>query len=854
MRWRVGPLSPRLDDTRKRIRTALVGCGKVGHTHARALTSLPGSQLVAVCDPLPERATAFGLKYGARPYTDLSEMLDKERLGMVSICTPHPAHADAIVQCAAHCVNALVEKPLAADLGSCDRAITAARRAGVKLGVISQRRLYQPVVRMRQAIDSGAIGTPVMAELTVLGWRDHVYYRSDPWRGWWDSEGGGVMVNQTPHQLDLLQWMMGPVEEVFGYWDNLNHPYIEVEDTAVAVIRFRSGALGSVVLSNSQKPGLYGRLHIHGSNGASIGVQTEAGSPFVAGVSEAADPPITDLWTVPGDESLLARWQAEDRAAASSHDVMTYYHELQIADFLGAIDTGRSPAVDGNEGRKVVEIFTAIYRAQRDGRPVRFPVEAETNRDDFDGRRGHTLLSRAALRGSPAVPVHGGPRAVPDQAPVDLTPTAGLWKRAKERLPGGVTASARLHPSLGRPFLASRAKGSRVWDVDGREFIDFNMSYGAALLGHAHPAVTEAVTRAAELGIMCGYETEYQTRLAERLAEVIPSAELIRFAGSGTETTWHALRTARVATGRPKVVKFEGHFHGYNDSLGFSFWPSLDTAGPSEAPHTVPESAGIPAPMTDLTIVLPWNDVTALEAAFGRYGSEIAAVVMEPVNHDSGTILPMPGYLDAVRELTSRNGSLLIFDEILSGFRTGPGGAQQQYGVTPDLTTLGKALGGGTALSAFVGSREAMAAVAPLGRAVHSGTYNAHLVPILAGLAFLEQVTDPTFYPRLRALEDFFYPELQRVFDRAGVMVRVQSMGARFSLLFGLDDEPHNYRDVVQADTTLAHRFYGHAMEQGVYFHASWHHGFSAAHTKEDLTEALERIEIAARRLVRGGA
>jgi predicted dehydrogenase len=375
------------------LRTALVGCGKVGDTHARALSSLPASEFAAVCDSATNRAAELARKYGARPYTDLSEMLDQERLDMVSICTPHPLHADGIAECAARGVHTLVEKPLAPDLGSCDRAIASCRRAGVKLGVISQRRLYRPVMRMREAIGAGAIGVPVIAILTVLGWRDEAYYRSDPWRGRWDSEGGGVMVNQTPHQLDLLQWMMGPIEELFGYWDNLNHPYLEVEDTAVAVVRFKSGALGSVVLSNSQKPGLYGRLHIHGANGASVGVQTEAGSPFIAGVTEAAEPPINDLWTVAGEESLLARWQSEDREIASSHDVMTYYHQCQIADFLEAIINDRSPMVDGEEGRKVVEIITAVYRAQRDERPVRFPLAAEVDRADYDGRIGHALWS-----------------------------------------------------------------------------------------------------------------------------------------------------------------------------------------------------------------------------------------------------------------------------------------------------------------------------------------------------------------------------------------------------------------------------------------------------------------------------
>jgi UDP-N-acetyl-2-amino-2-deoxyglucuronate dehydrogenase len=378
----------------ERLRTALVGCGKVGHTHAQALKSLPGSDFVAACDPLADRAGYFGAQYGIRAYGDLSEMLRTENVQMVSICTPHPAHAEMIEICARYGVHALVEKPLAPDLRGCDRAIAACRSSAVKLGVVSQRRLYPPVVRMRRAIEDGAIGRPILATLTVLGWRDEAYYRSDPWRGKWDSEGGGVMVNQTPHQLDLLQWLMGPIAELYGYWDNFNHPYIEVEDTAIAVIRFKSGALGNVVVSNSQRPGLYGRLHIHGSNGASVGVQTEGGSPFIAGVSKDVEPPINDLWTVPGQDGLLDGWQAEDRALAASTDVMTHYHRLQIEDFIDAIVNDRAPIVDGVEGRKVVEMITAVYRAQRDQRPVLFPLAADLQGDDYDGRLSYSPLSR----------------------------------------------------------------------------------------------------------------------------------------------------------------------------------------------------------------------------------------------------------------------------------------------------------------------------------------------------------------------------------------------------------------------------------------------------------------------------
>ncbi len=438
---------------------------------------------------------------------------------------------------------------------------------------------------------------------------------------------------------------------------------------------------------------------------------------------------------------------------------------------------------------------------------------------------------------------------MPETGSIEPTASERLWERARHHLPGGVTASARIHPSLGRSFLAQRALGGRVWDVDGREYVDLNMSFGASLLGHGHPAIKAAVARATDLGIMCGYETDAQITLAERLTEVIPSAELVRFVGSGTETTWHALRVAKVATGRTKVVKFEGHFHGFNDSLGYSFWPSPEDAGPESSPRPVPESAGMPAANADLTFVLPWNDVAALESVFAAHGSEIAAVVMEPVNIDSGTIRPIDGYLQAARDLTRRHGSVLIFDEILCGFRTQVGGIQAEYGVTPDITTLGKTLGGGTALSAFVGSREVMSSVSPLGRAVHSGTYNAHLIPIMAGLAFIDQATDPAFYPHLRGLEAAFYPELQAVFDRAGVPVLVQSVGARFSLLFGLDRAPVRYRDILAVDTATATRFYGLALEEGIYFHASWHHGFSVMHTSRDLEVALDGIERAARRL-----
>jgi predicted dehydrogenase len=280
----------------------------------------------------------------------------------------------------------LVEKPLAATLGDCDRAIAACAAAGVRLAVVSQRRFYPPIRRMKAAIDAGKIGRPAIASVDVLGWRDAAYYASNPWRGTWAGEGGGVLVNQAPHQIDLLLWLMGPIEELFGYWDNVNHPAVEVDDTALAVIRFRGGGLGTILVSNAQNPGVHGRIHVHGSNGATIGTQTDFGSMFISGVTTSVDPPVNDLWTIEGEAHLLPAWQAEDLATAGEVDVMSRYHELQIADFLDSIVDGRPPAVDGEDGRRVVEVFTAIYRSQRDHRPISFPLAAETDRADLDGR------------------------------------------------------------------------------------------------------------------------------------------------------------------------------------------------------------------------------------------------------------------------------------------------------------------------------------------------------------------------------------------------------------------------------------------------------------------------------------
>lgn len=364
------------------LRTAVVGCGKVGHLHAKALSRLSESIFVAVCDTDLQRARQFAAEYNVEAYHDVEEMITKSRVESLTVCTPHPLHAEPAIKAAHAGVHVLIEKPLASSLEDCDAIINAGKTSGVRIGTISQRRLYAPCQRIKRAIEEGKLGRPILGSIAMYCWRDQAYYKSDAWRGSWKAEGGGVLVNQAPHHLDLLQWYMGPIDELFGYWGNLNHPYIEVEDTAIAVLRFKNGALGNIVLSNSQNPALYGRVHVHGSNGASVGVQTDGGAMFIAGMSNITEPPFNDLWTVPGEQELMKKWQKEDAEFFLGINAMEYYHQLQIGEFLKAVINSREPLVTGEEGRKTVEIFTALYRSQRDGKPVKFPLTPQDDTHD----------------------------------------------------------------------------------------------------------------------------------------------------------------------------------------------------------------------------------------------------------------------------------------------------------------------------------------------------------------------------------------------------------------------------------------------------------------------------------------
>ena len=332
-------------------------------------------------------AKNFARQYGITACEDISVMVKNHAIDLVIVCTPHPFHRDPTMLAAQAGAHVLVEKPLASTLEDCDMMLEACRKHNVKIGVVSQRRWYEPVKRVKQAIDDGKLTQPVLATINMLGWRDKDYYDSDAWRGTWDMEGGGVLVNQAPHQLDILLWYMGEIAEVFAVWDNLNHPYIEVEDTALAIIRFKSGALGNIIVSNSQKPGIYGKVHVHGKNGASAGVQTDGGAMFIAGMTGVAAPPENDLWTIPGEEELPGKWKETDAAFFADIDPTVHFMQCQIEEFRDAILENREPAVTGDFGRKTVELFTGIYRSQRDRKWIKFPLQSEKDRDDMDGRK-----------------------------------------------------------------------------------------------------------------------------------------------------------------------------------------------------------------------------------------------------------------------------------------------------------------------------------------------------------------------------------------------------------------------------------------------------------------------------------
>lgn len=359
----------------EKLKTAVIGLGKIASLHAKGLKNSEFSDFRAVLSRNMDKARRFAAEFDVSPYDNFQEMVKKEGIEAAVICTPHPYHAQPVIELAKLGVHSLVEKPLASSLSDCDKMIEASEKYHVTIGVVSQRRFYEPVKRMRKAIDDGKIGMPALGHAIMLGWRDKAYYGSDPWRGKWDTEGGGVLVNQAPHQLDVFQWLMGgEISEIYGVHENINHPYIEVEDTALAIIKFKNNVWGNIVLSNSQKPGIYGKVHVHGKNGASVGAQIEGGAMFIAGQSDVQEAPYNDIWTIPGEESMLQNWKKADEDFFKKIKASEYYIQLQDENFCKAILHKQKPVITAKEARVTVEIFTAIYQSNKLKKPISFPL------------------------------------------------------------------------------------------------------------------------------------------------------------------------------------------------------------------------------------------------------------------------------------------------------------------------------------------------------------------------------------------------------------------------------------------------------------------------------------------------
>lgn len=423
------------------------------------------------------------------------------------------------------------------------------------------------------------------------------------------------------------------------------------------------------------------------------------------------------------------------------------------------------------------------------------------------------------------------------------------YQRARRSLAGGVSSSTRLNRAVGHPMYFARAQGCKVWDLDGREYYDLCCSHGATLLGHGDPRITAAVQQVLTTGAACSYESELQAELAELLCDTIPAFERVRFTGSGTEATMHTIRLARAFTGRSKLLKIEGNFHGYHDQVMFSIGTPADKLGPETAPTVWPASSGMPPRLDEQLVLVPYDRTDLLVDAIRKHGDELAAVICEPVYYNAGCIVPTKEFVEAMRRETRDRGILLIFDEVQSAFRMGPGGAQEYLGVTPDLTTVGKAVGGSYPLSVFGGRADVMQRLMPDGDCQHSGTYNAHPVVCAAALAALKVYRELGFYDRIHKLAAQLYDGMNRIFRDRGVPGLVKGLGARFGIYMGLEGEAHSYRDAVRHNRPLMLKFIAAAIQHGVYFHdyggGACHHGFCAAMTPQDIEETLYRIDAA---------
>ncbi len=427
--------------------------------------------------------------------------------------------------------------------------------------------------------------------------------------------------------------------------------------------------------------------------------------------------------------------------------------------------------------------------------------------------------------------------------------SAELFAKAQLLMPGGVNSPVRAFRAVGGdPVFICGGGGSHVTDVDGNSYVDYVMSWGPLILGHAHPEVTEALARTIATGTSFGASTPGEVALAERIIEAVPSIERVRLVNSGTEATLSALRLARAATGRERILKFEGCYHGHADSV-------LVKAGSGVATLGLPDSPGVPRALAELTLTAPYNDIAALEAVFDVHSNQLAAVIVEPVAGNMGTVPPAPGFLEKLRELTARHGAVLIFDEVMTGFRVAYGGAQQLYGIRPDLTTLGKVIGGGLPAAAYGGRSDLMDMVAPAGPVYQAGTLSGNPLAVAAGLKTLEVLRRPGFYDRLESVSENLASGLSASARHTGVPLVVNRVGSMITGFF-TSQPVTDYGSARKSDTSKFAAFFRAMLERGVslppsQFEAAF---VSAAHSNLDVASTIEAAVGSFSELARGSA
>ena len=409
-----------------------------------------------------------------------------------------------------------------------------------------------------------------------------------------------------------------------------------------------------------------------------------------------------------------------------------------------------------------------------------------------------------------------------------------LYAKAQKVMPGGVNSPVRAFNAVGgEPLFIKSAKGCTITDVDGNEFIDYVSSWGPLIFGHAHPRIVEAITRQAELGTSYGASTELEIELAEKVVNAVPSIDVVRMVNSGTEAVMSALRLARGITGRDKIVKFEGCYHGHADSL-------LVKAGSGLASLGIPECPGIVSGLAEKTLNLPFNDTEQVRQLFAKEGNEIAALIVEPVAGNMGVIPPAPGFLEILREETKKAGSLLIFDEVMTGFRVSLGGAQKLFGVTPDITCLGKIIGGGLPVGAYGGNREVMDHISPVGSVYQAGTLSGNPLAMAAGNVMLDLLSEPRVYDLLEKKSKKLCDGLQKNVHELEISAQFTRVGSMFSMFF-TDQIIKNFDSVKTCDTEFFKRYFNALLEEGVYIAPSqFEVGFmSAIHSDEEIDQTI---------------